>query len=536
VGAILSSPTAGVGEKARAVDALARKAGDPVRKFSGQRAFRLYDTYGLPLDFIRDALRDSNIELDESEFEQEMERQKSTARASWKGGHKDVAKPAYTKLAETFRTEPDFYFGAQSKDSRIEAILTADGPVDKLSPGAEAEIVLDHTVFFAESGGQVADIGALWSNDLATPLAEVRGAYYPLAGLIAHKIVAKENLRVGERVASVADGERREHIKRNHTATHLMHAALRNILGTHVKQAGSLVAPDRLRFDFSHFAAVDSAELHDIEEQVNEQIRNNAEIATDVTTLDDALASGALAFFGDRYPEQNVRVVTIPDPASPRGFYSKELCGGTHVRRSGEIGVFKIAVEQASSAGVRRIEALTGQAALADYQRVRELVANLSGRMGVAEENLLAAAERAEESNRQLEKQLETLKRNQALGNVDALLAQAQTVAGIKLIAAEIEGADRTSLRAVADGLRQKLGSGVVVLGAIDDGKVALLVAVTRDLTAKLHAGKIVQALAKEVGGSGGGRPDLAEAGGKDTSALKKALLQVPTLIDQAII
>jgi alanyl-tRNA synthetase len=229
-------------------------------------------------------------------------------------------------------------------------------------------------------------------------------------------------------------------------------------------------------------------------------------------------------------------VVTIPDPASPRGFYSKELCGGTHVRRSGEIGVFKIAVEQASSAGVRRIEALTGQAALADYQRVRELVANLSGRMGVAEENLLAAAERAEESNRQLEKQLETLKRNQALGNVDALLAQAQTVAGIKLIAAEIEGADRTSLRAVADGLRQKLGSGVVVLGAIDDGKVALLVAVTRDLTAKLHAGKIVQALAKEVGGSGGGRPDLAEAGGKDTSALKKALLQVPTLIDQAII
>jgi alanyl-tRNA synthetase len=505
-------------------------------KFSGQAAFRLYDTYGLPRDFIEDALRDVGIQVDWTGFEKAMQEQRTRARASWKGGHKDVAKPAYTKLAETFRTEPDFYFGAQSKDSRIEAILTTEGVVDKIPAGAEAEIVLDRTVFFAESGGQVADIGSFFSNDLGTQLAEVRGAYYPLAGLIAHKIVAKENLRVGERVASVADGERREHIKRNHTATHLMHAALRNILGTHVKQAGSLVAPDRLRFDFSHFAAVDSAELHDIEEQVNEQIRNNAEIATDVTTLDDALASGALAFFGDRYPEQNVRVVTIPDPASPRGFYSKELCGGTHVRRSGEIGVFKIAVEQASSAGVRRIEALTGQAALADYQRVRELVANLSGRMGVAEENLLAAAERAAETSRQLEKQLETLKRNQALGNVDALLAQAQTVAGIKLIAAEIDGADRTSLRAVADGLRQKLGSGVVVLGAIEDGKVALLVAVTKDLTAKLHAGKIVQALAKEVGGSGGGRPDLAEAGGKDTSALKKALQQVPTLIDQAII
>jgi alanyl-tRNA synthetase len=531
--------TLDVGLKKLDEDIAALAAIAPHRKlasYPGANAFRLYDTYGLPLDFIKDVLRDQGIALDEPGFERAMQEQRTRARASWKGGHKDVAKPAYTKLAETFRTEPDFYFGAQSRDSQIEAILTAEGQVDKVSAGAEAEIVLDHTVFFAESGGQVADIGSLWSNDLATQVAEVRGAYYPLAGLIAHKIVAKENLRVGERVASVADGERREHIKRNHTATHLMHAALRNILGTHVKQAGSLVAPDRLRFDFSHFAAVDSAELHDIEEQVNEQIRNNAEIATDVTTLDDALASGALAFFGDRYPEQNVRVVTIPDPASPRGFYSKELCGGTHVRRSGEIGVFKIAVEQASSAGVRRIEALTGEAALADYQRVRELLANLSGRMGVAEENLLAAAERAAESNRQLEKQLETLKRNQALGNVDALLAQAQTIAGIKLIAAEIDGADRTSLRAVADGLRQKLGSGVVVLGTIEDGKVALLVAVTKDLTAKLHAGKIVQALAKQVGGSGGGRPDLAEAGGKDTSALKKALQQVPTLIDQAII
>ena len=312
-----------------------------------------------------------------------------------------------------------------------------------------------------------------------------------------------------------------------------MHAALRNILGTHVKQAGSLVEPGRLRFDFSHFAAVDRAELRDIEDQVNEQIRNNAEISTDVTTLDDALASGALAFFGDRYPEQNVRVVTIPDPASPRGFYSKELCGGTHVHRSGEVGAFKIVVEQASSAGVRRIEALTGQAALLDYQHARETLAALSARMGVGEEDLLAAAERAEESRRQLEKQLETLKRNQALAGVDDLLAKAQTIKGVKIIAAEIDGADRATLRTVADGLRQKLGSGVVVLGAIDEGKVALLVAVTKDLTSKIQAGKLVQALAKEVGGSGGGRPDLAEAGGKDTSALKKALELAPSLVDR---
>jgi alanyl-tRNA synthetase len=506
---------------------------DKPASYPGANAFKLYDTYGLPLDFIRDVLRDQDVAFDEAGFHTAMQEQRTRARASWKGGHKEVAKPVYAKLAQTFHTEPDFYFGTRSKDGNIEAILTAAGEVDKISAGAEAEIVLDRTVFFAESGGQVADTGTLLSNDLATQIAEVRGAYYPLSGLIAHKIVAKEDLRVGERVASVADAERREHIKRNHTATHLMHAALRNILGTHVKQAGSLVAPDHLRFDFSHFAAVDRAELRDIEDQVNEQIRNNAEIATDVTTLDEALASGALAFFGDRYPESNVRVVTIPDPASPRGFYSKELCGGTHVKRSGEIGIFKIAVEQASSAGVRRIEALTGQAALADYQHARELLATLSGRMGVAEKDLLEAEERNKQSGRQLEKQLETLKRNQALANVDALLAQAQTIKGVKVISAEIEGADRATLRAVADGLRQKLGSGIFVLGAVEDGKVALLVGVTKDLISQFQAGKIVQALAKEVGGTGGGRPDLAEAGGKDTSSLKRTLQQAPSLIDR---
>jgi alanyl-tRNA synthetase len=507
---------------------------DQPATYPGANAFRLYDTYGLPLDFIRDVLRDQGVALDEAGFDGAMHEQRTRARASWKGGHKDVAKPAYTKLAQTFRTEPDFYFGTHSKDSQIEAILTSEGEVDKIPAGTEAEVVLDRTVFFAESGGQVADIGSFFSNDLGTQLAEVRGAYYPLAGLVAHRIVAKQPLRAGERVASVADAERREHIKRNHTATHLMHAALRNILGTHVKQAGSLVEPGRLRFDFSHFAAVDRAELRDIEDQVNEQIRNNAEISTDVTTLDDALASGALAFFGDRYPEQNVRVVTIPDPASPRGFYSKELCGGTHVKRSGEIGVFKIAVEQASAAGVRRIEALTGEAALADYQHARDLLSALSGRMGVAEDDLIAASERADELRRKLEKERyeEMLKAIQGLVS-PGLLNRAQTINGVKVIAEQIDGADRAKLRAIADDLRKTIGSGVVVLGAIDEGKVALLVAVTKDLTSKIQAGKLVQALAKEVGGSGGGRPDLAEAGGKDTSALKKTLELAPSLVDR---
>ncbi len=481
---------------------------------------------GLPRDFIDDVVRDANFSVDWDGFEKAMQEQRTKARASWKGGHKDVANPVYAKLAETYRTEPDFYFETTAKDCRIEAIITKDGAVNELPPGAEGEIVLDRTVFYSESGGQISDIGTLWNNEHTMQLADVRGAHYPVSGLVAHRIVAKEKLAVGDRVAGDADGARREHIKRNHTATHLMHAALRNILGTHVKQAGSLVEPGRLRFDFSHFTAIDSAELRDIEQQVNDEILLNSEIQTDVTTIDDALASGALAFFGDRYPEQNVRVVTIPDPSAPRGFYSKELCGGTHVRRTGDIGVFKIAVEQSTAAGVRRIEAITGAPALADYQQARQLLHEITARLGVNEENLAAAIERAEQTQRQLEKQLDSLKRKGALSKLDDLIPQARTIKGVKVISAEIES---------VDSLRQKLGSGVVVLGAAEDGKVALLAGVTKDLTSKLHAGKIIQAAAKEVGGSGGGRPDLAEAGGKDTSRLKTALDLVYTLVDQML-
>jgi alanyl-tRNA synthetase len=524
-----------IGDRIRFAINLIKEAGGSLPKLSGYRAFRLYDTYGLPIDFIRDALRDTGMELDEPEMERYLEENRVLARASWKGGHKEVANPVYGKLAETYRTEPDFYFGTSAKDCRIEAIVTKAGVVNELPPGAEGEIVLDRTVFYSESGGQVSDIGTLWNNERTMQLAEVRGAYYPVSGLIAHRIVAKEKLAVGDRVAGDADGARREHIKRNHTATHLMHAALRNILGTHVKQAGSLVEPGRLRFDFSHFAPIDSAELRDIEQQVNDEILLNSEIQTDVMPIDDALTSGALAFFGDRYPEQNVRVVTIPDPAAPRGFYSKELCGGTHVRRTGDIGVFKIAVEQSTAAGVRRIEAITGVPALADYQHARQILHEITARLGVNEENLGAAIERAEQTQRQLEKQLESLKRKGALSKLDDLVALARDIKGVKVISAQIENVDRDTMRQLVDSLRQKLGSGVVVLGAADDGKVALLAGVTKDLIPKLHAGKIIQATAKEVGGSGGGRPDLAEAGGKDTSRLKIALELVYPLVDEML-
>jgi alanyl-tRNA synthetase len=499
----------------------------------GDKAFVLYDTFGLPRDFIEDAARDAGIQFQSAGFDRAMEEQRTKARASWKGGAgKEAVSPAYAKIAETFKTEKDFYHGTSAKDARIEAILSKSGPVNELKAGESGEVVLDRTVIYAESGGQTADTGAFYDNSGAQLLAEVTGAYYPVAGLVAHRVVAKETLQVGDRVAVVADAERRARIIRNHSGTHLVHAALRNILGTHVKQAGSLNAPERLRFDFSHFAHVDAEELKDLEQQVNDEIRHNTEVGTEITSLDNALASGALAFFGDKYPEANVRVVTIPDERAPRGFYSKELCGGTHVHRIGDIGVLKIVSEGSVAAGVRRIEAVTGIGALEHYERQAQILSQVASRLNTSEDSVLATVEKLSNSVKQLEKELEGQKRKGALGQLDQLASQVQTIKGVKLVAAEVSGTDKESLRQLVDSLRQKLGSGVVALGTIDDGKVALIAGVTKDLTAKVHAGKLIQALAKMVGGSGGGRPDLAEAGGKDTSALKSALSTIPALLE----
>ena len=510
------------------------RLGVPV-EYTGELAFRLYDTYGLPRDFIEDVARDARIGVDWAGFDRAMEEQRARARASWKGAHKEAANPVYSKLAEVFRTEPDFYFGTQTRDARIEGIVTKQGAVNEVKKGDEAEIVLDRTSIYSESGGQVADTGAFFDNDMSLEVAEVKGAYYPVSGLIAHRIVAKEDLRVGDRVATVADPVRRVRDMRNHTATHLMHAALRNILGTHVKQAGSLVAPDHLRFDFSHFAAVDPSELSEIEQQVNEEILKDLEMRTDIMHIDDALASGALAFFGDKYPESNVRVVTIPDSSSPRGFYSKELCGGTHVVRTGEIGVFKILAEESSSAGVRRIEAISGDRALAEYQRALSTLRAASSLLNVGEDEVIAAIERQMESTKALEKQLESLKRKAAGSAADDLMAAVRPVKDIKVLAAKVTGFDREALRQMVDTLRQKMGSGVVVLFSTEDGKVSVITGVTKDLTSRVHAGKIIKELAPLVGGSGGGRPDLAEAGGKDTSGIEKALSTVYPLIERSL-
>jgi alanyl-tRNA synthetase len=500
--------------------------------YAGDKAFRLYDTYGLPADFIRDAVRDRGLQFDEEGFEHAMQEQKTRARASWKGAHKEGASPAFAKIAEHAKTEKDFYDATSAKGVRIEAIVGKSGPVNELKAGESGEVVLDRTAIYAESGGQMADTGAFCDASGQQALADVTGAYYPVAGLVAHKVTAKETLRVGDRISVVADAQRRARIMRNHSGTHLVHAALRNVLGTHVKQAGSLNAPDRLRFDFSHFAHVDAEELRDIEQQVNDEIRLNTKIETEVTSLDNALASGALAFFGDKYPESNVRVVTIPDERAPRGFYSKELCGGTHVHRVGDIGVLKIVGEQSVAAGVRRIEAVTGIGALQHYQQQAQILSQVASKLNVGEDDVLSAVEKLSQTVKALEKDLEAQKRKGALGQLDELVGKAQTVKGVKVIAEEVQNVDREGLRQLVDSLRHKLGSGVVALGTPENGKVALIAGVTKDLTTKVHAGKLIQALAKQVGGSGGGRPDLAEAGGKDTTALKTALLAVPSMVE----
>src|SRR6266581_4026914 len=486
----------------------------PGVRLRGSEAFRLYETYGLPRDFIEDATRDQGQIFDSDGFDRALEAEQAQARASWKGGAKESADPVYAKTADSFRTELDFYSGTTAKDCKIIAFATKDGAVQELKLGESGNVILDRTAIYAESGGQVADTGAFYDNSESQLLAEVTGAFYPVAGLVAHKVVAKETLRVGDRVVVVADADRRARIIRNHTGTHLVNAALRNILGIHVKQSGSLNAPDRLRFDFSHFAHVGAEELGDIEQQVNDEIRLNTQVETSVTSLEEALNSGALAFFGDKYPESNVRVVTIPDPRSPRGFYSKELCGGTHVERVGDIGVLKIVGEESVAAGVRRIEAVTGIGALEHYQRAMETLRGVAQLLHVGDEHILMRINELAEKTAALEKDLEAAKRLQALlqiGDLDALIRESrervskealvrgnstvQLVKGTKVAWSQVQDVDKEQLREIMDKLRQEIKSGVVVLASVQDGSVSLIAAVTKDLTTKVHAGKLIGAL-----------------------------------------
>ena len=509
-----------IGEVLRAKD----KQTPPVAILPGEKAFMLYDTYGLPRDFIEDACRDQGIQFNGAEFDRAMEAQRERAKASWKGVHKEAASPAYRDLTKTVF---EGYTQLESKHCIVRGIFKPGAELTReLKPGEEGEVILDRTPFYAESGGQVGDAGWLYDAGNNAIVADVLGCVMPIQGVRFHRVRARAPLHIGDIVNPAVNREIRESTVRHHTATHLLHAALREILGKHVKQAGSLVAPDHLRFDFSHFSSVADEELQDIEDLINQEVLRNERVETfEDVPLDVALNEfKAIALFGEKYGDK-VRVIRIGD-------FSTELCGGTHTGATGGVGLVKIMREGSVSSGVRRVEAITGHRSLVEFRRAEQVLSGLAGTINVARDELPAAVERMAQTGKQLEKQLDALKRKDALSKMNELVEQVRTVKGVQVISAEVSELDREAMRQLVDSLRQKLGSAVVVLGTTEDGKVALISGVTKDLTGRLHAGKIVQAVARQVGGSGGGRADLAEAGGKDTSALKKAIEGVYGIVE----
>jgi len=459
------------------------------RVLPGPASFKLYDTFGLALDEQEEMARERGLTIDREGFQAEMEKQRTRARASWKGADKAQIAPVYKDLP------PTEFIGRETLESPVKVlrVLEHDG---------KTELVLNRTPFYAEAGGQVGDTGTLVSPSTGDTVAVVRDTYKPAPGAVVHSVEIVAPIHEGEELVGRVDGSRRHSTMRNHTATHLLHAALRKVLGPHVKQAGSIVDPNRLRFDFTHYAHTDPEELAEIQRLVNEEILNNIEVHTDVMDLDQALNTGAMALFGEKYGDR-VRVVSIPG-------FSKELCGGTHVHRTGDIGLCVVTYEASISAGVRRIEAVTGEA----------IIEKLQQEGAAARQN----QERLLEEKRGLERQIEQMKEKLARSEVAGLESGVRDIKGAKVLAAQVAGMDREQLRTMVDSLRVKWKTAVVILGSSQDSNVAIVVGVTKDLTSKVHAGKLAGSVAQAVGGKGGGRPDMAEAGGKDPAALAGAL------------
>jgi len=454
----------------------------------GPASFKLYDTFGLALDEQEEMARERGLTIDTEGFQAEMEKQRTRARASWKGADKTQIPAVYKDLP------PTDFVGRETLESPVKVlrVIKHDG---------NTELVFNSTPFYAEAGGQVGDTGVLVSPATGDTVAVVRDTR-KLAGATVHRVEIVAPIREGDELIGRVDGARRAATMRNHTATHLLHAALRKVLGPHVKQAGSIVDPNRLRFDFTHYAHTDPEELAEIQKLVNEEILKNIEVHTDVMDLDQALNTGAMALFGEKYGDR-VRVVSIPG-------FSKELCGGTHVHRTGDIGLCVVTYEASISAGVRRIEAITGEAVLS---KLREE----SAAARQTEERLL-------EEKRGLERQIEQMKEKLARSEVSSIESSARDIKGAKVLSAQVAGMDREQLRTMVDSLRIKWKTAVVILGSSQDSNVAIVVGVTKDLTSKVHAGKLAGSVAQAVGGKGGGRPDMAEAGGKDPAALAGAL------------
>jgi alanyl-tRNA synthetase len=496
---------------------------EPIKvELPGIEAFHLYETYGLPLDFIMDAAHDADIEFDAKGFEAARSEEQARARASWKGGSQKTASPAFRELP---KTAFEGYKKLNSTGCEVLAIVKDGAGVPAAGAGDSVEVVLDHTSFYGDSGGQVGDTGFFLTLDGNSTIAEITGCVLPVQGVRAHKAELKQPLAVGDRVNTVVDGERRNSIRRNHTGTHLLHAALRQVLGTHVKQAGSAVHPERLRFDFSHFAQVADEELEEIESIVNREVLANAKVETlEDVPIDVAVNEyHAMALFGEKYGDK-VRVVKLSD-----GF-STELCGGTHTSATGEIGLIKIMAEESVSSGVRRLEAITGFGSLKTFRddfAVAQVAAQVAGTPagGRLSDGLLARLNAQEDEMKKLRRELDEMRMKSAAGALDEAMGGAVDVKGVKLVTLRADSLERGQLRTLVDNLKQKLGEGVVVLASAQpEGKVALIAGVTPGLTKRIQAGKLVGGVAKLVGGSGGGKPEIAEAGGKDQTQIDAAL------------
>jgi alanyl-tRNA synthetase len=496
----------------------------------GAKAFSLYETFGMPLDFMVDAARDAGIEFDYDGFERAKLEEQQRARASWKGGSQKTAAPVYRELPPT---EFQGYGATRLDGARVLALVKDGVGVASLQPGESGEVVLDATSFYADSGGQVGDVGWLYESDHITSVAEVSGCRKPVQGVFAHQVIAKHAIAVGDVVDTVVNAGMRHATMRNHTGTHLLHAALRQVLGTHVKQAGSLNDATRLRFDFSHFTGVADEELQEIEDIVNTQILANNKVETLVDVPIDVAVHelGAMALFDEKYGDR-VRVVKIGD-------FSTELCGGTHTAATGEIGLLKLVGESSVSSGVRRVEAVTGTGSLELFRRdagVAKVAVQIIGAGEPTAAALQSKLSQHEEEMKKLRRELEQMRMKSASAATADAAASAVEVKGIKVLARRVDALDKSQMRNLVDELRGKLGSGVVVLGAAtSEGKVTLITGVTKDLTSRVQAGKVVGALAAKVGGKGGGRPDLAEAGGSDVDALDSVLAQAASVVGEMI-
>ncbi|WP_109395268.1 alanine--tRNA ligase [Proteus terrae] len=481
----------------------------------GETAFRLYDTYGFPLDLTADVCRERNIKVDEKGFEIAMEEQRKRARESSGFG------TDYNSLIKVDSRSEFSGYDHDEQQGTITAIFHNGQSVTELKAGEEGIIFLNKTAFYAESGGQVGDKGVLTGKDSLFEVTDTQ-KYGKAIGHIGKVNVG--SFIVNHKINATIDIARRDAIRLNHSATHLLHAALRQVLGTHVTQKGSLVNDKYLRFDFSHFEAVKPEQLRQIEDIVNAQIRLNSPVVTELMDLEDAKEKGAMALFGEKYDER-VRVLTMGD-------FSTELCGGTHASRTGDIGLFRIVSESGTAAGIRRIEAITGIAAIESIHEQSDLISLVAQVLKSDGTNLVERIKTVQEKHRLLEKELQQLKDQQAAQESSSLGSQAKNVKGIKLLVRELNGVEPKMLRTMVDDLKNQLGSAIIVLSTISDVKVSLIVGVTKDLTAKVKAGELISFVAQQIGGKGGGRPDMAQAGGTDVEALPAALASVDEWVE----